>query len=73
MSKQKPTEKEIRDTTDDAIAAECNAMEEGSRYPGMTYEQGVAAAMRWGQWRHPRSPAGGLMSIRRLRIDRRRK
>lgn len=47
MSKQKPTEKEIRDTTDDAIAAECNAMEEGSRYPGMTYEQGVAAAMRW--------------------------
>lgn len=47
MSKAKPTEQEIREATDDAIAAECEAMENGSEYPGMTYEQGVAAAMRW--------------------------
>lgn len=45
--KTKPTEQEIQSVLEDAIVAECECMEDGSEYPGMTYEQGVAAAMRW--------------------------
>lgn len=43
----KPTEAEIKGVMEDAIAAECESMENGSRYPAMSYEQGVAAALRW--------------------------
>jgi hypothetical protein len=40
---QKPTRDEMLDMIADADAA----MDEGSKWPGMTYEQGVAEALRW--------------------------
>ena len=36
-----PTEDEIEDAINQAYASE------GTRWPGMTYEQGVAEALRW--------------------------
>ena len=39
----KPTNDEIEGVIADADAA----MDEGTRWPGMTYEQGVAEALRW--------------------------
>jgi len=40
-SATKPTEDEIEDAINRAYASE------GTRWPGMTYEQGVAEALRW--------------------------
>lgn len=40
---QKPTRDEMLDVIADADAA----MDEGSKWPGMTYEQGVAEGLRW--------------------------
>lgn len=37
------TRKEIEDQIDKAMEAQS----EGSKYPGMTYEEGVDAALRW--------------------------
>ena len=39
----KPTEDEVREEIDRANSSN----EEGSRYPGMTYEEGVVAALGW--------------------------
>lgn len=39
----KPTKDEIEGVIADADAA----MDEGTRWPGMTYEQGAAEALRW--------------------------
>lgn len=39
----RPTEDEIQDQISEALAAQ----DEGSRWPGMSYEQGVEAALRW--------------------------
>ena len=37
-----PTEKEI-----DAVLDECAEYSGSSKFPGMTYEEGVEAAIRW--------------------------
>lgn len=39
----KPSEYEIEDQLAEAI----NSMDSGSKWPGMSYEEGVAAALRW--------------------------
>lgn len=39
----KPNEDEVKDAIGDAEAAE----EEGTQFPAMSYEQGVAAGLRW--------------------------
>ena len=39
----KRTRKEIEDQIAEAI----DAMDEGGRWPGMTYEEGVSAALQW--------------------------
>lgn len=48
------------DSEIDDVLNDCDDQEEqgGSRYPGMTYEQGVAQAIRWltGDWDHPTNP-----------------
>lgn len=36
-----------RDEMLDVIADADTAMDEGSKWPGMSYEQGVAEALRW--------------------------
>jgi len=38
-----PTKKQIEDQLAQAIDASAN----GSKWPGMSYEEGVAAALRW--------------------------
>lgn len=40
-----PSKDEVDDVLDQCVAAEQN----GSAYPGMSYEQGVDAAIRWMQ------------------------
>lgn len=39
----RPTDDEIQDQIDEALDAQSG----GSRWPGMSYEQGVEAALRW--------------------------
>lgn len=39
----KPTEKEMNDVLNDAL----ELIDEGGKWPGMSYEQGVEAALRW--------------------------
>jgi len=39
----RPTDDEIEDQISDALEAQ----NQGSRWPGMSYEQGVEAALRW--------------------------
>ncbi len=46
-----PTQTQIDDVLDQCI----QALDNGSRWPGMSYEQGVEAAIRWmqGDGSHP--------------------
>lgn len=41
------TTKLTKDEIEGVIADADAAMDEGTRWPGMTYEQGVAEALRW--------------------------
>ena len=36
-----------QDEMEDTLAEAYQAMDEGSKWPGMTYEQGVAATLEW--------------------------
>lgn len=40
---QVPTQREI----DDVLGRCCDAMDNGSKFPGMTYEEGIEAAIYW--------------------------
>ena len=48
-----PTQSEI----DDVLNQCADAIDDGSRWPGMSYEQGVEAAIRWmlGDFENPMS------------------